>query len=160
MLDVLRHTKSCGNFQSQNVDVKAPASFYVVTLKRAMGKSLWHVAAPGKSLALQSSVPMACRVRAPMGRAARVVILDLKMVAAGLAKIDRVGEVSALRLGDFAQVIFFFVSFDILPCGFHFLMVRNAKTVVVVESFLRRVGAAFVNDQAPVGVGMLHCCLA
>jgi hypothetical protein len=40
-------------------------------------------------------------VRAAVQRAAGIVILDLEMVTARLAKIDRVGEVGALRFGDF-----------------------------------------------------------
>jgi len=41
-------------------------------------------------------------MRAAMKRAAGIVILDLEVIAARLAKIDRVGKMSALRLGDLA----------------------------------------------------------
>ena len=55
---------------------------------------------------------MARGVRAAVQGAAGIVIFDLQMIAAGLVKIDRVGEVGALRFGDFAQAIFIFVRFD------------------------------------------------
>src|SRR5574341_223797 len=80
------------------------------------------------------------------------------MIAAGLAKIDRVGKMGTLRLGDFAESIFFLVGVDILPRRFDFAVAGDAKAVMVIKSFLRRAGAAFVDDQAPVGVGMLDRC--
>ena len=95
-------------------------------------------------------------VRAAMQRAAGIVVLDLKMVAAGLVKIDRVGKVSLLRLGDLADAVFVLVGLNVLPSGFDFLVAGDAKAVMVVESFLRRTRAAFVDDQAPVGVGMFN----
>ena len=99
---------------------------------------------------------MSRRVRAAVQRAAGIVVLDFEVIAAGLAKIDRVGEVSALRLGDLAEVVFFFVRFDIFPRRFDFLVARDAKAVMIVEGLFRRVGTAFVNDQAPVGVRMFQ----
>ncbi len=36
----------------------------------------------------------------------------------------------------------------------------DAKAVVVVEALLRRVGPAFVNDQAPIRVRMFEGCFA
>jgi len=41
-------------------------------------------------------------VGAAVQRAAGVVVLDLEVIAARLAKIDRVGKVRALRFGNFA----------------------------------------------------------
>src|SRR6266542_1647122 len=58
---------------------------------------------------------MARRMRAPVQRAAGIVILDLQMIAAGLVKINRVGEVRALRFGNLAEAILVFVRFDIFP---------------------------------------------
>jgi hypothetical protein len=103
---------------------------------------------------------MARRMRAPVQRAAGIVILDLQMIAAGLVKINRVGEVRALRFGNLAEAILVFVRFDIFPRGFDFRVRGNAKAVVVVEGFLRRVRAAFVDDHAPGGVGMFDRRLA
>ena len=78
------------------------------------------------------------------------------MIAAGLAKIDRVREVRALWFGDFAEVVFLFVGLDVFPGGFDFFMVSDTKAIVIVEAFFRRVRTAFVNDQAPVGIRMLE----
>ena len=89
-------------------------------------------------------------------RATGVVILDLQMVATGLAKIDRVSEVRALRFGDFAEMIFLFVGLDIFPRSFDFFMAGDAKAVVIVKALFRRVSTALVNDQAPVGIRMLE----
>ena len=75
-----------------------------------------------------------------MQRAAGIVVFDLEMIAAGLAKIDRVGEMSALRLGDLAEMVFFFMRLDVLPGGLDFFVARDAKAVVIVESFFRRAG--------------------
>src|SRR4030095_1355892 len=86
-------------------------------------------------------------------RASGIVVLDLEMIAAGLAKIDRVGEVGALRFGDLGEPVFFFVSFDVFPGGLDFLVSAHAKAVVIVEGFFRRLGPAFVDDQAPVPGG-------
>ena len=92
-----------------------------------MGKRLRHVAAAGKSLAGERLVPMAGGVGAAVQGAAGIVIFDLQMVAAGLVKIDRVGEVGALRFSDFAQAIFLFVGFEILPRCFDFVWLATRK---------------------------------
>ena len=103
---------------------------------------------------------MAGGVRAAVQCAARIVIFDLEMVAARLAKIDRVRKVRALRFSDFAEAIFVFVSLDVFPRGFDFFMGADAKAVVVVEGFLRRIGPALVHDQAPIRVRMFERCFA
>src|SRR5918995_1273752 len=102
MLDVLRGIEARGDLQAQDVDVKLPASFDVVALQGAVSESLRHVAASGKALIGQGIFPVSRRVRAAVQRAAGIVVLDLEMIAAGLAEIDRVGEVGALRFGDLA----------------------------------------------------------
>src|SRR5262245_19935462 len=99
---------------------------------------------------------MAGGVSAAVLRATGIIIFDLQVIAAGLAKIDRIREVRALRFGDFAEVVFLFVGLDVFPGGLNFFMVSDAKAVVIVEALFRRVGAAFVNDQAPVGIRMLE----
>ena len=53
---------------------------------------------------------------------------------------------SALRLGDFCQPVFFFVGFDVLPRGLDFVVRADAKTVVIVEGFFRRVRPAFMHN--------------
>ena len=35
-------------------------------------------------------------------------------------------------------------------------MVSDAKAIVIVKAFFRRIRTAFVNDQAPVGIRMLE----
>ena len=118
----------------KNLGVKAPAALDVIALERAVGESLRQVAAFGKALVGERLIPMAGGVRAAVLRAAGIVIFDLQVIAAGLAKIDRVSEVRALRLGDFAEVVFLFVGLDVFPGGFDFFMVGDAKAVVIVES--------------------------
>src|SRR5688572_9786527 len=102
MFDVLGSIETGGNLQTQNLDVKAAASLDVVALQCAVGKSLRQVPASRKALAGQRRVPMAGGVGAAVQRAAGIVMLDLKVITAGLAKIDRVGKMGALRLGDLA----------------------------------------------------------
>ena len=63
---------------------------------------------------------------------------------------------SALRLRDFCQPVFFFVSLDIFPRGLDFVMRADAKTVVIVEGFFRRVRPAFMDDQVPIGIRMFQ----
>src|SRR5262245_1991570 len=99
---------------------------------------------------------MASGVSAAVLRATGIVIFDLQMVAAGLAKIDRVSEVRALRFGDFAEVVSLFVGLDIFPGGFDFFMAGDAKAVMIVKALFWRVGATFVNDQPPVSIRMLE----
>ena len=89
---------------------------------------------------------MAGGVRAAVQRSAGIVIFDLQSVAAGLVEINRVGEMSALRPGDFCQPVFFFVGFDVLPRGLDFVVRADAKTVVIVEGFFRRVRPAFMHN--------------
>ena len=62
-----------------------------------------------------------------MERAAGVVIFDLEMVAAGLAKIDRVGEMRALRLGDLAEMVLLFMRLYISPGGLDFFVAATRK---------------------------------
>jgi hypothetical protein len=52
MFDVLGGVETGGDFQPEHFDVKTPAALNVVALKRAMGKSLRHVTATRKSLAI------------------------------------------------------------------------------------------------------------
>src|SRR4029434_290606 len=101
-------------------------------------------------------IPMAGGVCSAVLRTTGIVIFDLQVIAAGLAKIDGIREMRALWFGDFAEVVFLFVGFDVFPGGLNFFMVSDAKAIVIVEALFRRAGAAFVNDQAPVGIRMLE----
>ena len=63
---------------------------------------------------------------------------------------------SALRLGDLAEMVFLFMRLDVFPGSLDLFVARDAKAIMIVEGFLRRVGAAFVNDQAPIGIRMFQ----
>src|SRR6185369_17930904 len=95
-----------------------------------------------KALACQRFLPVAGCVGTAVQRAAGIVVLDLEMITARLAEIDRVGEVRALGFGNFAQTILLFVRLDIAPRGFDFVMGSHAKAIMIVEALLGRVGAA------------------
>src|SRR5262249_10896685 len=139
-----------------NFDIEAAAALDVIALERAVGESLRQVAPFRKALVNQRLIPMAGGVRSAVLRATRIVIFYLPVIAARLAKIDRIREVCALLFGDFADVVFLFVGLDVFPGGFDFFMVSDAKTIVIVKTFFRRIPTAFVNDQAPVGIWMLE----
>ena len=125
MLDVLGVVESRQDFEAQNFDVEAPAALDVIALERAVGESLRQVAAFRKALVDEWLMPMAGGVRAAVLRTTGIVIFDLQVIAAGLAKIDRIREMRALRFGDFAEVIFLFVGLDVFPGGFDFFMVTR-----------------------------------
>ena len=139
MFDILGVVESRRDFESQNFDVEAPAALDVIALERAVGESLRQVAAFRKTLVAERLIPMAGGVRAAVLRTAGIVIFDLQVIAAGLAKIDRVSEVRALRFGDFAEVVFLFVGLDIFPGGFDFFMAGDAKAVMIVKALFWRV---------------------
>ena len=72
MFNILRRIEACGDFQSEHLDVEAPAALDVIALQRAVGKSLRHVAAAGKSFCSMSGLsqwPAVCArpCRAPPG---------------------------------------------------------------------------------------------
>lgn len=79
-------------------------------------------------------------VRSAMKRTAGIVILDLEVITAGLAKIDRVGEVGLLRPDDLAETVFFFMASRYRQACFDFRVARNPKAVMIVKSFLRALG--------------------
>src|SRR4030095_10928005 len=155
VFDILGVIESRQDLQSQDLGVKAPAALDVIALERAVGESLRQVAAFRQALVGERLIPMAGGVSAAVLRATGIVIFDLQMVAAGLAKIDRVSEVRALRFGDFAEVVFSLVGLDIFPGGFDFFMAGDAKAVMIVKDIFLRVRAALLNDHEPVGVWVL-----
>src|SRR5215471_1167239 len=156
VLDVLGVVESRRDFEAQNFDIEAAAALDVIALERAVGEGLRQVAAFRKALVDERLIPMAGGVSAAVLRATGIVIFDLQVIAAGLAKIDRIREVRTLWFDDFAEMVFLFVGLDIFPGGFDFFMMSDAKAVVIVKAFFPRVRTAFMNDQAPVGIRMLE----
>ena len=101
-------------------------------------------------------MPVRPRDLASLGRGLRRVVLDLQRVAARLLEVDRAREVLAALRGDALQAVALLVRHQVRVRGIDLLLVRDAHAVVIVVRLVGRMDAAFVHDQPPGGVRMLH----
>jgi hypothetical protein len=78
------------------------------------------------------------------------------VITAGLAKIDRVGEVDLLRPDDLAETVFFFMGFEISPGKLRLPGGSQPESRNDRQKFSPRIRPAFMDYQAPVGVRMFQ----
>ena len=85
-----------------------------------------------------------------------VVVLDFKIITAGLFKVDRVSEVRFMRRGDAFNFVLGFMIGDVFVGFGNFFGAGDPEAIVVGVRLILRIRSTFVNHQAPRGIGMFN----
>ena len=121
-----------------------------------MGHRLRNVTPTGELLFSKGFFPVRRGDGSALFYGRGIVILDFEVVAAWLFEINRIREVGFVRLGHAFEFILRFVIGEIFVRLRDLFGGPDPEAIVIAVRLVRSVRPALVDDQAPLGVGMLN----